>query len=67
MPILTLEIKRQRMLNWYNWRKEIPRARASSAGTGLISAMAAFISYGIQMRLPKEKTQATRLRNSTNR
>lgn len=28
MPILTPEIKRQRMIDWYNWRKEIPRSRA---------------------------------------
>lgn len=28
MPTLTAETKRQRMIDWYNWRKEIPRARA---------------------------------------
>jgi transposase len=29
MPILTLEIKRRRMIDWYNWRREIPRSRAT--------------------------------------
>ena len=28
MPELTTETKRQRMIDWYNWRKEIPRSRA---------------------------------------
>lgn len=28
MPELTAETKRQRMVDWYNWRKEIPRSRA---------------------------------------
>ncbi len=28
MPKLTTETKRRRMIDWYNWRKEIPRSRA---------------------------------------
>lgn len=27
MPTLTPAVKRQRMIDWYNWRKEIPRSR----------------------------------------
>jgi transposase len=28
MPTLTQAIKRRRMIDWYNWKKEIPRSRA---------------------------------------
>jgi transposase len=27
MPVLTRDTQRQRMINWYNWRKEIPLSR----------------------------------------